>query len=492
MTQPQDQIRKNSIWVVMGKFADQGAQFIFGIILARLLVPGDFGLMVAIQIFTGLAGFVSGAGMGSALIQAKQVDNRHFQVVFTIQLLICSLIYMTFYHGAPYIAEYMHNSAYIDLIRVSAMSFLTRPFINIPRAKLVRDMRFNTITIYATISGLVTGVTSISFAHFHNGVWSMIWGGLIGALALIPLMLNAARMPLSIRYDSRIAKELGSMGVKFTANDLLVYLRGQAPNFIIGKFLGPHTVGLFNKGESLSAYPFNFIATSAYDTVFRALSTYQDNLDKSKYIFLRTITLSTVYTFPFYTGLFWTSEELVVLIFGEKWLLAAIPLKIISFSRMTDCIGNPAGAVLAAQNLLTLEMILQFVSLVLISVGCWYGVTVGDLDTISMELLPGIFFVNITTTCLAMWKIRVSSAELISALTPAIILNGLLFIMLAALDWALDRYFPDASQIHRLSYLVSIGGTFYAILFLFLPINQLKSESDKWKAFLLLKRNRAI
>lgn len=488
MTQPKDQIRKNSIWVVIGKFAEQTSQFLFGVILARLLTPEDFGLVVAIQIFTGLAGFISGAGMGGALIQAKQVHAAHFQVVFTVQLLICCVIYALFYYSAPYLADYMRNPIYTDLIRVSALSFLTRPFLNVPRSKLIRDMKFNIITTNAIISGLATGIASITFAHYNHGVWSLIWGGLVGAITIIPLTIYFARLPLRIKYDYQIAKNLGIMGAKFTANDILVYLRNQAPNFIIGKTLGPYSVGLFNKGESLSAYPFSFIAASAYDTVFRALSSYQDNLDKSKYIFLRTITLVTTYTFPFYVGLLWTSEEFIITIFGEKWLPAAAPLQIISISRMFACIGNPSGAVLAAQNTLGAEIILQFISLVTISAGCWYGTKQGDLTIISLALLPGIVFIHLTATLVAMNKIRVSLHNLLTALKPAIILNSLLFVELAVTAWALDRYQPNLEIKLRLFCLVTSGSAFYTFLFLALPIQSLKSEAEKWKGLLRIKK----
>ncbi|MBE0437667.1 MAG: oligosaccharide flippase family protein, partial [Methylomicrobium sp.] len=138
-------IRSGTLWLFTGNVSQRALEFFFGIILARLLVPADFGLLVMTQVFTGFAGFIAGGGMGQALVQSKDISTNHFQVVFTLQLLICSAIYSVFYFVSPYIALWLDNPIYTDLLRVSTLNFLIRPFINISRAKLSRDMRFKSI-----------------------------------------------------------------------------------------------------------------------------------------------------------------------------------------------------------------------------------------------------------------------------------------------------------------------------------------------------------
>lgn len=82
------------MWLMAGKVSSRLVEFAFGVALARILVPADFGMLVTVQVFTGLAGFLAGGGMGQALIQAKEVDPRDFNIVFSIQLAICVLIYI--------------------------------------------------------------------------------------------------------------------------------------------------------------------------------------------------------------------------------------------------------------------------------------------------------------------------------------------------------------------------------------------------------------
>ncbi|MBE0437706.1 MAG: oligosaccharide flippase family protein, partial [Methylomicrobium sp.] len=138
-------IRSGTLWLFTGNISQRALEFLFGIILARLLAPADFGLLVMTHVFTGFAGFIAGGGMGQALIQSKDISARHYRVVFTLQLLICSIIYGVFYYSSPYIARFLDNPIYTDLLRVSTLNFLIRPFVNISRAKLSRDMRFKSI-----------------------------------------------------------------------------------------------------------------------------------------------------------------------------------------------------------------------------------------------------------------------------------------------------------------------------------------------------------
>ena len=137
-----DSIRHGAKWLLGGNVAGQVIQFGFGVVLARLLVPSDFGVLVTVQIFTGLAGFIAGGGTGQALVRAKEAKHEDFQVVFTIQLMIGVLIYAAFFAAAPFFARWYSQPLYTDLFRVSALSFILRPFANMPNVWLTREMRF--------------------------------------------------------------------------------------------------------------------------------------------------------------------------------------------------------------------------------------------------------------------------------------------------------------------------------------------------------------
>jgi len=479
-------IRHGTLWLITGSIGYRILAFLFGVVLAHLLAPKDFGVLVAIQVFTGAAGFIAGGGMGQALIHAKEIDARHFRVVFTLQLCICGFIYTGFFLLAPWFAIWFDNPIYTDLLRVSALSFLTRPFSNIAQSSLRREMRFKAIVIINNANLIISSAASITLATYGFGVWSLVLGGIIGALFQAFCFILVSQCYPGFHYDSAIAKSLGSYGIKFSANDIIFYLKAQTPNFLLSRYLGPSTTGLFNKGSSLSELPVRTISSSAYQTVFRALSESQDNLDKSKYIYLRTITLVSVYTFPFYIALLWLSEPFVVTVYGAKWQAAAMPLQILSIAGLFRCISNPSGAVMAAQNLLGIEIKLQVGALCLTLLGCIPGIQQNDINLLAVGLLPSFMFLALTLSFYSLRALNAGFADLFKALKPAIFLNIGLALVLAACDQALMALGMNADHNVYLATLGCIGGLVSFILFLFYPLPEMKTEALRWKKILRL------
>lgn len=480
-------IRNGTSWIFTGSLIGRAYEFVFGVILARILLPSDFGALVTVQVFTGVAGFVAGGGMGQALVQRKNVEEVHFHVVFTLQLLICLLIYLCFFYISPYFAKWFNNPLYEDLLRVSALTFLFRPFNNVAGARLRRSMNFKTITIIGLLSGLVSGGCSITLALHNFGVWSLVLGGLAGIIISIPVLLIAARFLPRIRYDFEIAKQVVGYGIRFSINDIIEYLRGQTPNFLISKLLNTQAVGLFNKGYSLSEYPVKLIAGSAYQTVFRALSSTQDNLDKSKYIYLRTITLVCVYTFPFYIGLIWLAEPFITTVYGEKWSLAATPLQIFCIARLLSCFGNPSGAVMAAQDMLGIEIKIQLLTLLMTIGGCWLGIQYNNITFIAWGMLPAFFFLYLSVAFFACNRLTVTFTEFIRSIAPALFLSLCLITALTSFE-LFKIYFPlEQSNLIYIFSIATVGVLTYSLLFLFLPIAPLKTEQNRWKQKIRVK-----
>jgi teichuronic acid exporter len=273
-----ESIRRNTLWILTGGISGQLITFAAGVVLARLLAPEDFGLLVTISIFTGILSFVAAGGMGEALVQAKQVDEDDYRVVFTIQLLVCLLIYLGIYYIAPWFSIWFKNELYMDLLRVAALTFLIRPFTNIPRARLKRAMQFKVIAL-SRLTGMIVGsITSITLALMDMGTWALIYGGLAGPFINTALIYYYTRWRPGIRFIPSVARRLGSYGIKMSLNSIIFYLRKQTSNLIISHQLGPSLLGLFNKADSLSTLPAQMVGGSAYQTVFRALSSEQENL----------------------------------------------------------------------------------------------------------------------------------------------------------------------------------------------------------------------
>lgn len=481
-------IRSGVKWLVAGNIGNQVLQFAFGIALARLLAPSDFGLLATTQIFTGFVGLMATGGMGDALIQAKRVEERDFHGVFTAQLAIGFVIYLGFFLVSPHFAVWFDDPRYENLLRVSTLSFLLRPFVNIPGCRLSRDMRFRERALVNFVSMIFSGLSCIAMAVSGFGVWSLVVGGLLGSVSSMVLFFRLAHWWPKIRFDAEVVHRYGSFGFLTTVNNLVCHFRSQIANLILSRLSGPAAVGLFNKADSLARTPFMVISTSAYDTVFRALSTSQDNLDQARYLYHKMISLLIVYTLPMYLGLGWVAGPFIEVVYGPKWVAATGALEILALSGLLWCLIHPAGAVLAAMKWLDREILAQAIWLIISASSCFVAMRWG-LNGVAWAVVLSQVYAAVHMTCLAHRCLAASSIKLFSALFASLLPSALMIGALAVFEMVVGTHFRS---LHPAEYLVSatvVGAATYASAFLYLPIRLLESEAQRWKKTLRLARD---
>ena len=472
-------IRSGVKWLFLGNVGSRFLEFVFGVALARLLLPADFGMLVTISVFTGFAGMVMSGGMGQSLIRSKTASEPEFHAVFTMQLALSAAIYIVFFFTAPYIADYFHNPLYVDLLRVSALVFFLRPFALMRNAWLNREMDFKKRSIAGVLTGFATGIAGVWMAWSGLGVWSLIFSGLIGALVNNLILAMITPLKLRLNFDIATMRRHSSYGIKITTNDFLGYLTRESKNLLLSRLAGPAFLGFFNKAESLGRIPNELIMPATMQPVFRAMGKMQDDLDHTKYLYYRAITLLMVYITPMYVGLWWTAEPFIQVVYGAKWLPVSEPIRILVIAGLFFNVMFPSGVLLDAQNRLTQEMWVLIARLFVVLAACYVGLQWG-LTGVAWGLVASYLFGTSATYFLVCRTIRTNINELLAALTPGLLLNTVLFGFLAALDLGLSP-FKTSAPIVYLGVMSLMGGTAYAALFLFLPIPALHDEASRWR-----------
>jgi O-antigen/teichoic acid export membrane protein len=481
-------IRHGVKWTFVGNTGSHALQFLFGIAMARLLVPADFGAIVTIQAFTGFVGMIAAGGLGQSLIRAKDASADEFNAVFTLQLLIGALIYTAFYLLAPLVGHYFGNPLYTDLLRVTAISFVIRPFASIRFAWLNRAMLFDKRAIIELTVALLTGIAAVTMAWSGMGVWSLVFSGLVGAFVTNVLLSFIAPLHLRLRWEMETVRKHSRFGVKITLAELISYIRVQAVYLMVSKHSGPMELGLLTRAENLARLPNRSITPATGPVVFRAMSKVQGDLDQTKYLFYRTITLLSVYISPLLVGLLWVAEPLVHVLYGPKWMQAVVPVQIMAIAGFFLPIGRPASLVLQAQNRIDREMFAQAGVLVFAVVTCAFTLRWG-IEGVAWVIVASHILTVGWLYALAQKILRSRWADLMRALRPAIILNGLLAIALALVHVMMAGQ-KTAAPVAYLVGMAAAGALVYMSCFLWLPISGIESESARWRGAVLALRKR--
>ena len=475
-------IRKGVKWLIIGNTGQKLLEFVFGIVLARLLLPADFGLLVTIQAFTGFVGMLTSGGMAQALVRAKEVTEEDFHAVFTMQMVLSLLIYLGFWLVAPWFAEFFENPIYEDLLRVSTLVFLLRPFAHMHGSWLIREMDFKRRTQINVSVGLVSGISSILMAWSGLGVWSLVLSGLVGAVTRNLLLARSTPLKPAINFALTTIRRHGAYGSKVIGTDLLSHLNRQGLAVMLSKLAGPSFLGLFNKADSLHRLPYWSLGQPLAQPLFRAMAKVQDDLDKTKYMYYRAVTLLMVYVLPFFMGLMWIGKPFIQVVYGPKWIAAGDPMQIMAVCGFFYIVARPCAAVLMAQNRLGQEMIAQTGILLFTLTACLIGLQWG-LVGVGWAFVASQAFAAISLYTLVYRILPTRLSDLGRALQPGLILNGLLLVALLVVD----RLFGTIAETNPALYMLLMGGIgapVYIAAFFLLPIPTLASETSRWSQLL--------
>lgn len=472
-------IRSGVAWLMLGNTGSQVLQFLFGIALARLLTPADFGIFATTQILTGMLLMASSGGMGQSLIRAKRADASDFCSVFTIQLALGLAICGGIFIIAPWFARFFDDPLYTGLLGVSALNFLLRPFAFTRSAWLNREMRFERVAIVNLSATLVSCLTGVALALAGLGVWSLAFSGLIASLLSNLMLYWFTPLRLVLHFDAAVIRRHSAFGFNITALDFISHARDQGVSLIFSKLSGPEFLGLFNKAEGLARMPNRMLTPAVGQVVFRALSKTADNVDQSKYIMYRAITLLSVYVFPFLVGFLWIAEPFIAVLYGQRWLPAAEPARIMALAGFFLTSLRPFARLLEAQNRLPREMLVEAVVSITLVAACLLGLRWG-LDGVAWA----VFCVHVFHTLLMYWAVSRTICTRIGdwgrALFPASLLSIVLAAALALLNCQIEHLRTSAPSLYLIAMAVA-GFLVYTVSFLYLPIPALRSEADRWR-----------
>lgn len=477
-----ESIRSGVKWLAFGKIGGRLFEFAFGIALARLLVPADFGMIATIQIFTGFVGMFVAGGMGQSLIRAKHADAGDFTAVFTLQLGVGVLVYLAFFLCAPLIARFFNEPLYADLIRVSALSFLMRPLLTMRNAWLNREMQFRSRTLIDVATGFVGGATAVTLALAGLGVWSLTLAGLFGAMFNIVWLARLTPLRLHLNLDRSIMRKHAGFGAKIVGADFVNYVRGQSLILIMSKLAGPAMLGLFNKAESLSRLPNQVLMSPTMEPMFRAMSKSQDKLDQVKYLYYRAITLLMAFTAPAYVLLWWVAEPFITVVYGPNWSAAGAPMSVLALVGFFLNVTLPSSVLLAVRDRLGKEILATAVNIPIMVIGCVVGLRWG-LVGVAYGLLIAQAVHAVQLYALVLRALPTRASDLLRAIAPGLLLGASSFAWLAMVDAAIH----DWARMRPVLYLAamsSLGVAFAVAAFLWLPIPALHSESARWRTFI--------
>jgi len=350
-----------SLWVFALRIASRLLQLVSLLILARLLMPEDFGLMGIVLVTIATLETFSQTGFQAALIQKKDDIREYADTAWTVHvirgLLLCSILVLL----APLIAGFFNEERVTPLLRVVALGLVLRGLTNIHVLYFQKELQFSKEFAFQISGTIVNVAVAIPLAIIYRSVWALVAGHLAGHFArLVVSYLLIPAVP-HLRLEWAKFKEMFAFGKWVLGSGVLVFFATQGDDIFVGKFLGAVALGFYQLAYRISNTPATEITHVISQVTFPAYSKMQDNIPRLREAYLKVFQLTTLLSFPVAGMILVLGKDFTRLFLGEKWLPMVPAMQILVILGAVRSIAATAGPVFYAVGKPKIDTLWQIV-----------------------------------------------------------------------------------------------------------------------------------
>ena len=392
-------------WKMAERISNQIVRFVIMIVLARLLMPEDYGAIALVIIFVSLCDVILISGLGSPLIQKKEVDNADFSTILYCSLLLSILFYVLLYISAPSISYFYEMDVLCPVLRVLGIGVIISAISSVQNAYVSRNMQFKTF-FFATLIGLLaSGIIGIYMAYNGWGIWSLVGQTLSNQfINMLVVFLIVRWFPEKV-FSFKKLREMWSFGWKILVATIINQLFGDIRTIIIGKFYSKQDLAFYNQGNSYPHLIVNNVNSSISSVLFPAIAKIQDDIPAVRNFLRRSIKTGSFVLFPTLFLFAAMSEPLVSLLLTDKWLPSVPIMQVICLSMSLSPISTPSQQAIKAlgRSDITMqqEIIKKSVFLLIIIItsfiGVWaivIGTAIGEIWCVVVNTYPNKKILN--------------------------------------------------------------------------------------------------
>ena len=331
------------VWTAVQKYSTMIIRFVSGIILARLLMPEDYGAIGMLLIFMSLAEVFIDAGFGSALIQKKNPTQADYSTVFYFNIVMSVILYGVLFLSAPAIAEFYRMPILCKILRVQGLILFIYAFNIIQSNQIRKNLNFKKLSKITITSSIISLIVTVILAYLGFGVWALVTQNFLGAF--IPCVFFWFTMSWKPTWEFSWAsfKELFGFGSFMFLTHLFTTFSQRITGLLVGRWFNPATMGYYSKASSFSKFATLSIAGVMIQTTYPLYASVQDDKERLINIVKRITSTLAYITVPMLCILILIAEPLIVLLYSDRWLPSVPYFQIL-------CIGGMAGCLLSVNQ----------------------------------------------------------------------------------------------------------------------------------------------
>lgn len=334
----QDNLKAKTVngvmWNTINRFTSQGIQFVFNLLIARILLPEDYGVVAMLGIFLAVSQVFVDSGFTNALVRKKDRTEDDYSTVFYFNIVIsvffCALLWLT----APLIASFYNTPLLCKVTRILCFTLVINAFGAVQHTHLTIAIDFKTKAIISIITISLVGTVGLVMAMKGYGIWALVVQSIVSSISSTILAWIFVRWRPKFIFSRKSFKEMFSFGSKLLASSLIDTLWGNMYNIVIGKVINPAALGTYNRAESFATFPSSNIYGLVQGVSYPVFCSIQEDIIRLRETFRKFIRLFAYLVFPMMIGLAVVADPFIRLILTDKWEASIPLLQILCFALM--------------------------------------------------------------------------------------------------------------------------------------------------------------
>ena len=318
-----DRLKKESIkgfsWRLIQNVSTQLMSFIIQIVLARILLPSDYGVIALTSTFVTILNVIITTGFTSALVQQKEISELDKSSMFYLSIFIGFLLYAFTFICAPLFAFFYKEAILTEVLRVQGISLVIASLFSVHTAIIQRNLQFKKSFISSFIAVICQGTVGIMLAINGYGVWALVLGTITHNIVNCIALYIVCRWLPQLKFSFWSIKKMLSFSSKVLAGNLLNTVFNSAKTLIIGRAYNANTVGYYNKGNQFPNTIMTGIDGAMTTVLFSSLSKIQDDRKRVVSYLRRGTKLSLTIVVPLLCGMAAVADPMIRVLLTNKW-----------------------------------------------------------------------------------------------------------------------------------------------------------------------------
>jgi lipopolysaccharide exporter len=308
---------KAAFWMVGFKIVERSIGLVSTIILARLLEPGDFGLVAMATSFLGLLLLLTSFSFDVALIQKQDADRHLYDTAWTFDVIFGLLLAIFLVIAAMPLSQFYNEARLENILHVLALSTLVGGFSNIGPVAFRKDLEFHKEFYFLLAKKLIGFAVCMTLAFTLRNYWALVWGTFAGKI--LEVLLSYRVHPFRPRFCLSGRKELFGFSMWLFVNNSIFFAYNRLADFIISKVAGSHSLGVYSIAYEISNLPTTELIAPINRAVLPGYAKMANDPDALRQGFLNVLSMIALCAVPAGAGIALIAEPLVLVVLGEKW-----------------------------------------------------------------------------------------------------------------------------------------------------------------------------